>query len=89
MGRRMQDQAGMRKHKNVTWRSRFNACPANPGSTFSGLAQLNHTYENIRFDFCYRARHGRVPEFVRAEEGGADGFFYNHDSRWDDEHKYR
>jgi hypothetical protein len=54
----------------------FSACSASGRSTFSGLVQLNHTYENNRFVLNHRAGDGRVSELVCAEEGGANGRLY-------------
>ena len=42
------------------------------------FVQLDHIYENIRFDFYYRARDGRVPRFLRAEERRANGRLHCH-----------
>jgi hypothetical protein len=45
------------------------------------FVQLNHTYENISCDFYHRAGDSRVPEFLRPEEGRANGLFVRyHDS---------
>jgi len=62
--------------------TRFNACSARAGSTFSPSFSLPTPYENISCDFYHRAGDGRVPEFLRAEEGRANGHFVcYHDSR--------
>jgi hypothetical protein len=71
----------------------FSACSASGGSTFSGLVQLNHTYENNRFDVDHCSGDGRVPEFVQKqlgpEEGGAHGRLDCVDnSRNDDEEEF-
>jgi hypothetical protein len=70
----MKDGEGSVKQKMLP-PERIRACPATVGSTFSMFVQLNHIYENIRFDFYHRACDGRVPGFLRAEERRANGCF--------------
>ena len=65
---------------------RFNACSAGHRSTFSTFVQLNQSYENHCFYVDHRPGDGRVLEFLRTEEGRADGRLQRvHDSFFDDE----
>ena len=69
----MKDEGLRMKQKNrLNW-TRFNACSAGHGSTFSSFVQLNQSYENHCFDVDHCPGDGRVLEFLCPEKRRADG----------------